>query len=249
MRPLSVVVALLFLSPACGGSGETPAAEQGGGTTSAVGTTATATTTELAAPCGDEAAEAVALRTAEGSQFDAALVGEGDVGIVFGHQFGRDWCSWLPFGKRAARGGMRVLSVNFPQAARTDAYMEAAAEELRRLGSSRIILVGASMGAAGALVAAPRVEGLVGVAGLSAPQEFEGVNALPAVENIDVPVIFIVAKGDGDLPHEAERLFEATRSQDKKLVVTEGLEHGTSLLRDRQARRVLSAFLDAVSRT
>ena len=39
------------------------------------------------------------------------------------------------------------------------------------------------------------------------------------------------------------RLYEATASPEKKLVVTSGFEHGTSLLEDPKAKRALTDFL------
>jgi hypothetical protein len=65
----------------CGGGNE-----GAGPTTSASGPTSTRTTTI----CGEDDAEPVTVTTQDGTELDAALVGDGDVGVVLGHQLGSD---------------------------------------------------------------------------------------------------------------------------------------------------------------
>ena len=197
--------------------------------------------TTAAAPCGEEDAEAVRLTTGGGAELEAALVGDGEVGVVLGHQLRSDFCSWVPFAKQLAEHDMRALAINFVSTA-IDEDVVAGALELRRGGAERIILVGASMGGTAALVAAGESD-VAGVAALSAPRQFGGLDALPSVRRLEMPALFLVGEQDTSFARDARQLYRATRSSDKDLVVTTGFEHGTDLLQDPEAERALLDFL------
>ena len=136
---------------------------------------------------------------------------------------------------------MRALAVNFVSTS-LDQDMVAGADELLRRGVERIIFVGASMGGTAALVAASEFDA-DGVAAVSAPRKFSGLDALPAVRRLETRVLFLAARQDGLFAHDARRLYRATPSRDKALVMTAGFEHGTDPLQDPEARRALLAFL------
>jgi pimeloyl-ACP methyl ester carboxylesterase len=230
----TLALGLMVASAGCGGSDGEEARPE----------TSQPATTTTAAPCGAEDVEAVTLTTEDGIELDAALVGEGEVGVVLGHQFGSDFCSWVPFAKQLARRHMRALAINFASSS-IDDDMVAGSEELRRRGADRIVLVGASMGGTAALVAAGQVDA-DGVAALSAPREFGGLDALPAVRGLELPALFLVGGQDASFARDARRLHEATGSSDKALVVTNGAEHGTDLLQDSGAERALLDFLAGI---
>ena len=229
----ALLLGLLVASVGCGGGD----GEEAQPTTSASGTTSTTAAT----PCGEEDAEAVTLTTDDGTELEAALVGDGEVGVVLGHEFRSDLCSWFPFAKQLAERNMRALAINFASAS-LDEDMVAGARELTRRGARRIILVGASMGGTAALVAAAKID-VAGVAALSAPQEFSGLDALRAVRSLEIPALFLVGREDPGFARDARRLYRAMSSDAKDLVVTTGSEHGTDLLRDPKAERALLGFL------
>ena len=196
---------------------------------------------EAATACDDDNAEAVTLTTEDGAELDAALVGHGDVGVVLGHQLRSDMCSWVPFATQLAERDMSGLAINFASAS-LEKDMVAGARELQRRGAERIFLVGASMGGTAALVAAGEID-VAGVAALSAPQEFSDLDALPAVRDLEMPVLFLAGRQDEAFARDARRLFQATASDEKALVMLSGGEHGTDLLRDPKAERALLDFL------
>lgn len=136
---------------------------------------------------------------------------------------------------------MRVLAINFSSTS-LDKDMVAGLHELRRRGAKRIILVGASMGGTAALVAAADID-VAGVASLSAPREFSSLDALPSVRRLETRVLFLVGQQDIRFARDARRLYQATKSRNKALVVTTGFEHGTDLLQDPEAERALLDFL------
>lgn len=229
----ALMLGLLVAAVGCSQNG----GEEAGPTTSTSG----ATPTQRAAPCGAEGVEPVTLTTPEGTELDAALVGKGEIGVVLGHQLRSDFCSWVPFAKQLAHHDMRALAVNFVSTSLDD-DMVAGADELLRRGAKRIILVGASMGGTAALVAASNID-VAGVAAVSAPREFGGLDALPAVRELAIPTLFLAGRRDGEFARDARRLYRETKSRDKALVLTAGFEHGTDLLGDPEARRALLAFL------
>ena len=227
------LLGLLVAVVGCGGNG----GDEAGPTSS----TSETTSTTAAAPCGAEGVQAVTLTTGDGTEIDAALVGEGTIGVVLGHQFRSDFCSWVPFAQQLAQRHMRALAVNFVSTS-LDSDMVAGARELLRRGAKRIILVGASMGGTAALVAATNID-VAGVVAVSAPREFSGLDALPAVRRLEIPVLFLAGRQDGEFARDARRLYRAANSRTKALVMVAGSEHGTDLLEDPEARRALLAFL------
>jgi pimeloyl-ACP methyl ester carboxylesterase len=229
----ALMLGLLLAAVGCGGGD----AEEARQTTSLSGATSMTTV----APCGEEDAEAITLTTQEGTELTAALVGDGEVGVVLGHQFRSDFCSWVPFAKQLAEQDMRALAINFGSTS-LDADMVAGSRELRRRGAKRIIFVGASMGGTAALVAAAKTD-VDGVAALSAPREFGGLDALPSVRRLKIRALFLAGRQDVRFARDARRLYRAMSSRNKTLVVTTGFEHGTDLLQDPEAERALLDFL------
>ena len=103
-------VGLLVAAVGCGGNDS----DEAGPTTSTSGTTSTTT----AAPCGAEGVQAVTLTTPDGAELNAALVGKGELGVVLGHQFGSDFCSWVPFAQQLAQRNLRARSADLDQHSR-----------------------------------------------------------------------------------------------------------------------------------
>ncbi len=82
----------------------------------------------------------------------------------------------------------------------------------------------------------PRRATLAGVAALSAPRQYGGLDALPSVRRLEIPALFLVGRQDTSFARDARRLHRATTSHDKALVVTSGSEHGTDLLAGPRSR-------------
>jgi pimeloyl-ACP methyl ester carboxylesterase len=224
-----MLVVLLAAVVGCGGTGDEEGASE---------TTATSESPCVEAPL----ARAVTIDSGGGIELDAFVVGEdGDLGVVLGHQLGRDFCSWAAFATKLAERGAAALAINFVSGS-PDADVEAAFGELDDRGAERIFLVGASMGGTAALAASSNVDA-DGVAALSAPRQFGDLDALPAVRRLDVPALFLVGGDDTEFAADAKELYRATPSRDKELIVIDGAAHGTDLLEDPKAERALLDFL------
>lgn len=220
--------------------------------------------------CGgpDRKAEVVTLKTRDGVVLDGAVVGSGPRGVVLVHELGRvALCGWWPYAARLADRGFRVLLYDSRCAGLSDcpAYghdalvedVAAAVAELRRRRVRSVEIVGASYGAATALVAATRIRGVAAVAGLSGEltSEIRGlggpVSPIRAARRLRVPLLVAVAQRDPYVTvAESRTLFRRAAARDKRLVLLPSeAGHGWQLL-DRPAgsgwspfERQLTAFL------
>lgn len=194
--------------------------------------------------------------TADGVELVGDVRGRGDAGVVLAHMFPTDRTSWSEFAELLAQEGFHVLAMDFRGFGDSGGTRDisqlwqdvlAGADELRRRGARRVVVIGASMGGTAALVAASRAE-LEGVATLSAPSTFMGI-AAPAevVAAVDEPKLFVAAQGDGQAAITAQSLY-TTASGAKRVEIVTGSDHGTDLLEGTQAEVVrmrLLSFLRA----
>jgi len=238
-RPL-VVIALASLALAgCGGSTSGMAGPTRTGTTA---TAAGATGETLDSCAHEDATTKIVHFSGAGADLHGVVIGDGVTGVVLAHQLHSNLCSWLPFAKRLAAAGMRVLAFDFPGTSDLDRYVLAAVAELRRQGAHSIALAGASMGGTAVLVAASRDSKISRVASLSGPRNFEGLDAGRAVPRLHVPLLFVAGNEDSPYVDDARAMYRAA-STHKRLLVVPGSDHGTDLLDDDQVGDQLLAFL------
>ena len=203
-----------------------------------------------------ERAGAVRLRTADGVTIAGVVLGTGRVGVTLGHERGADLCGWLPFARVLARRGYRVLAFDhrghglsqapsYPKSIRLDRDDLAAVAELRRRGSRRFVLMGASMGATAALVAAPGVgRDLAAVVDLSGPAQYVQLDALSAVRRLSAPGLFAVGRNDAAFVADTKALRAASRNPNSRLVIRPTFNHGTALLVDPAFERLVLDFVE-----
>ena len=235
------IVTLLLALPLAACSSGTPAATPA---TSAAGPKAGTRCAELASP-----GRPVAFQTPAGTQLAGVEFGTGPTGIVLAHQNASNLCEWLPFGKRLADRGYRVLAFDFAGDGdsgarhpddRLDDDVAAAAAYLRTTGAAKVVLIGASKGGAAVLAAAPAVNPApAAVVTLSAPKLFSGVSAADAVPRLPAPALFLAAENDHPFA-EAAKEFDATApaAVPHQVFLALGAEHGTGLLGGGQAKKV-----------
>jgi pimeloyl-ACP methyl ester carboxylesterase len=220
----------------------------------------------LAKRCGGSArtiaSRTVWFRAADGVQLDGAVLGGGKHGVVLATEFPADLCRWVDEAVVLVRAGFRVLLFDFRGlglSSRSRRYgypadVVGAVDELRRLGATRVQVVGASLGGNAALVAAPKLGArIAGVASLSgeanlSPSFGPGLDAVAAVRKTSVPVLVMTAQDDPLAPAaDARRIAAAARSKNKELHVFQGSEHGWDMLYvapyRAKAQAVLLAFL------
>lgn len=219
---------LLSLAAACGGSGGAQPA-----------------------PAGPRVPyEDIRFQTRDGVALHGRLFGSGPVGVALAHMYPADATSWYPLGRRLAAAGYAALAFNFrgydgsqgpKDVSKADADVVAAYDHLRSRGSSRVALVGASMGGTASLVAAATVE-TPAVVAISAPLRFEGLDAEPAAPRVGAPVLLLASSDDSAAADSLRTLSRLLPRADAKLY--EGDAHGTNLFEDRpEAGDVVIDFL------
>jgi pimeloyl-ACP methyl ester carboxylesterase len=167
--------------------------------------------------------------------------GTGTVGVVLAHMLGSNQQAWSAFASSLAGEGFHVLTFDFrghgastgdrnPSLANLD--LAGAVTKIRTLGTTRVLVVGASMGGTAALLVAQTAD-LAGVVTLSAPARIDELDAGPTARNLAEPSLFIVGEKDDKRYTDAARGFYAAARQPKGLEVIKGTgNHGTDLLTD-----------------
>jgi pimeloyl-ACP methyl ester carboxylesterase len=197
--------------------------------------------------------EGVSFQTEDGLTIRGHLFGDGDTAVILCHMRPSDQSSWYPFAEELAAADYTALTFDFrgygesggeQELSKVDLDVEAALAAMRERGHERIYLVGASMGGTAALMVAAREE-VAGVVAMSAPAQFEGLDAEELIAQVSEPKLFIASEGDASAMTSLETLFEQA-AEPKEQKVFEGLAHGTKLLEEehaQEAKAAITAFL------
>ena len=244
--------------------GSAPRAAVGLDACSSAEPTPTSPLTPVNVPTGPEK---VALRTDNGLTLEGMLfVPDGDrrdadATVVLLHMFPVVQTSWHEFAESVSDERFRVLTFDFGGYGRSDDPREielidrdvgAVIDFLVDQGEERIILIGASMGGTVALIVGTRRLETAGVAALSAPPVFMGLDSTEAIRSWPVPSLFMAAENDGFVAFSAEE-FAATAGgksgSDSFPIVVPGRDHGTRLLEGEQAEPVRTELLEFIRET
>ena len=179
--------------------------------------------------------------------------------VVLAHMSDGDLCSWVPFARTLAAKGFFAFPFDlrghgFSEGrlnhARAAGDVAAAVRAVRRLGARRVVVGGASLGGIAAVVAAPTIRPApAGVLAVSAPVAIAGVlDALPAAGRLAVPTLYVAAEQDQYPPYDfaadAQALYDATATAEKRVVVVPGSQHGVFLVNgSASVRKLLLAFV------
>jgi hypothetical protein len=211
---------------------------------------------DLAERCGTKdpgvSVQALPYDAGTGEGVDGFVLGEGTMGVVFSNQTDTVLCDWLPLAKETVGEGRRVLLYDYSYKPDAAIEVEAAAKELAKLGVERAVLVGTSKGAVGSLAAAPSIRepDVAGVASLSAVSEDEGLNSFDAAWKVRVPLLVLAARGNltTDAGEVAPELAKVSPSEDKRVVLFDGTDHGIDLLQGEHGPRVRALLEDFIDR-
>lgn len=193
----------------------------------------------------------VAFEATDGTLLRGHIFGKGSTGVILAHMYPADQKSWFPFAQKLSGEGYLALTFDFR------GYGESGGEKViseidRDLEGAyrfllpkvkKVFLVGASMGGTAAVrVAAGNPT--AGVVSLSAPVAFRGLDAGRAILEIRVPCLFIAAEGDAYAAAAAREFHKVAKSQEPRLLMLPGREHGTRLFDGPNGSRVEKAILE-----
>jgi pimeloyl-ACP methyl ester carboxylesterase len=215
--------------------------------------------TALLGACGGDGTEPatgsreVTFESSDGVTLDGRLFGPDDAtaGVVLAHMFPADQSSWYDFAERLGRVGYRVLTFDFRgycpggDAGCSEGErdipaiwqdVEGAIAELRDRGVLRVGLVGASMGGTASLIAASKEgTGVDAIVTLSAPTEFEGLDANAEVlAQAAGAKLFLAGHEDTAAAAAVDALYAQSLQPKRPLILTTG-DHGTDILTGNQA--------------
>ena len=187
------------------------------------------------------------LRTRDGQRLYAVTGGNGDVGVVLAPESPPgDVCGWLSYLATLERAGLRVIAFDFRgtgdspapvRIAEQSAYdrdFDAAIGRLRADGSSKIVVIGASLGGARALIYGPRLgaDAIVSLSGEATLPQYN-IDALPVVSRLRVPLLIVGSRHDAYLPVAAAlQLLRRAGSKSKETAFFPGGWHGWELVED-----------------
>ena len=198
----------------------------------------------VSAECPEEAVppgvERLSLTAEDGTPIGAATVGTGETAVVLVHGSGQDLCDWLPFVARLEDLGVTVAAYDLrgrgaSGGSKTDTAslpgdLATVVAALRNQGAQRVVLVGASLGAATALVASARIEPPVdAVVAVSPPISLGGVDVESEARHFGGPIYLVAAKGDDTFAANAQDLAEVLPAV-RGTTVLDGSQHGMRLI-------------------
>lgn len=260
---VAAAAALALLLGACGSDGggaSTPAATRSPGPatrTPAAGTPA-ATPTPGSGPAARVNDEPVAFATTDGVTIRGHLYstpGPQRKAVIFAHMFPSDQTSWTAFAREVAATGIAALTFDFRgygetgdsrEVPKIDRDLSAAVRFLKARDYPQVYLVGASMGGTAALKVAV-AESVAGVVTVSAPVEFQGLDARSDVSNLRLRLLFIASRDDAGAPASAAYFMQNAPGQ-RDVQILEGSAHGTDLLKGAQAGAFKQLVLDFLNR-
>ncbi len=173
-----------------------------------------------------------------------------EVGVILSHMLPSDQSAWSEFAEELAEEDYAVVTFDFRGFGETggerdlsklDEDLSRVVSALRDRGKQQIFLIGASMGGTTSLVVAAR-EDLAGVVAVSAPAQFDSLDALAAVASITEPKLFIASEEDTSAATSLASLVAAA-GEPKDEQIYSGAAHGTDLLQGEHAAAILELIL------
>jgi dienelactone hydrolase len=186
---------------------------------------------------------------AHGARLNAAVLGEGEVGVVFANQSGNSTCDWLPFATELARDRRRAVVFEYDDQASAASELLAVARALHAAGARRVAIVGASIGGRAVIQAAARDRGSIAAAvSLSAERSVGALpEILPDARRVRVPSLYVGSREDGytTFGRETRQFHHVTPAKVNHLLLVPGGKHGVDLLPDPHVRATIVEFLNA----
>lgn len=180
----------------------------------------------------------VQFSTDDGVGLKGRVFGTGDRWVVLAHMFPADQESWRQFAGELAHRGYVAFTFNFrgyppsgglKDPGKFDKDMAAAIKFARESGAAKLVLIGASVGAAVAEKAGAAEE-LAGVVALSPVRRFETLEVrLAELIGFKSPILVLASQDDKSAAEEARSVYDTVKV-DKEIGILPGSAHGTNML-------------------
>jgi pimeloyl-ACP methyl ester carboxylesterase len=222
-------------------------------------------TTVLLIGCGsDPAPKAVStegatvetVTTEDGLELDARLFfGHRDRIVILLHMFSSTQIAWYPFAQELQENGISVLTINFrgygasegdKHPGQIDRDVRAALMFSRERGYQHVVLLGGSMGGTAAIVVAAE-ESVDGVISLSGPSRIRSLDAIKAIQRINVPLGLVAASEDLSAMNAFETLSKGNRLGTITELIVPGRAHGSEILESIKSAELRRWILDFLS--
>jgi pimeloyl-ACP methyl ester carboxylesterase len=178
------------------------------------------------------------FKSGDGARVTGAVGGQGRVGVVLANTSDGTMCDWVgnesKFINLLIGKGYRVLLFNY-KGTHWGANVVGAAAKLRAMGSTKIVLVGASTGGIVVIGAAaqtkPRPAAVIGLSASGDPGPTStgstkgGIDGKKAVAALNIPLLLVAAKSDPYAFAPTQTLFRAAHEKDKELLIVPGQAH------------------------
>lgn len=194
----------------------------------------------------------LSLVTPDGETLSASVYGDGAVVVILAHMRSRDQGTWTDFAQAVAAEGHTAVTFDFrgygsssgTRDQELDTDLVTLVEHFTAEGSSGIIIMGASMGGTAALKVASEWN-LAGVASLSAPDNFQGLEAEAVAELIGEPALLVAAADDAPFADHARAIHAKTLNG--RLQILTGSGHGTNLFQEHpDLTQTLLSWIDEI---
>ena len=211
--------------------------------------------------------ETIHFRSSDGVRLEGRLYGRGTVGVVLSHQSDGNLATWSEFATALADRGYAALAYDARgvcpggdagcsrgnlNAGLLWRDIEGAMRVLRSRGVKRIVLLGASLGGEGSVVAAShlgrKVEGVIALSpseGFAGPLDLDAERAI--VKRISARKLFIAGREDGAATEAVDNFFRFARTPKIKRILPTAA-HGLELFNSSQGEIVTRAILAFLAR-
>src|SRR5947209_14316559 len=192
----------------------------------------------------------VSFMSQDGVTLLGVLHGQGTRAIILSNEGDNDSSRWLPVAQRLALQGYLVLAFNYRDqgnsldqlAVHSLADLRAAIAFMRARKVSRLVLIGASLGALDTVKVAT-VEKFDAIVVISAPIGYQEVQLQDGeLQRIIVPKMFVTSEDNEPFTHDTLHMFDATPDPKEKLVYP-GTLHGISLFDGPSGAHLLPSLL------
>jgi pimeloyl-ACP methyl ester carboxylesterase len=208
------------------------------------------------------------FRAGDGVMLEGRLYGSGRIGVVLSHQSDGNLATWSEFATVLAGKGYTALAYDARGVCPGGAAgcskgnqdtgllwrdIEGATRVLRSRGVRRVVLLGASLGGEGSVVAASHLGGrIAGVIALSPSEGIAGPLALDAeralVRRITTRMLLIAGREDEAATDAVDNVFRFARAPKAKRILPTSA-HGLGLFASPQREVVTRAILAFLERT